>query len=413
MKTKIFVNILMILLFAFPFAGSFCKIFNILPMISTVIVYVELIAVLACFFINFNQKKEAVSPLLKVSYFIYIVYVIYVLYDIFIEPKVYRKDMLGVPADNISLLQGFCFTSIPLLYPTLINKNLNYVLFAKFLAVIPTVIFPLYFSRVDYMLYVMYGASEISSAEMYDENIIGAFSIAAYASWAIIANLTVKGKWSRFKIVDKIVFYLILMINVICVIIASKRGPILYLCVTIFLYYLVRYQKYRKRMIYIVLISMALLWGIVEFAGQLDFAQGLITRFMATAEDGGSGRIGSDFSVFNLAVEQIKQGFWFGSYFRILNSLRGIYPHNFFLETLMTFGFIFSMILYYVVLRGIAIGLKLIKQQRKESIIFLLFLIGFLITLSTGTLVNREVFWIPLFMLVSMKNVLVKNNKNI
>lgn len=419
MKTKYFVNLIMILLFAFPFVGTFCKMFNIFPIISTLIVWLEILSAFVCMIINAKQnKKMNKNNLLLLAYAIYVIFFMYVFYDVYIQPMVYRKDMLGVPFNDFAFFQSFFFTSLPLLFPILILRNLDCTLFSKFLAIVPTIMFPIYFSHVDYMLYVIYGAGEISSVEMHDENIIGAFSVASYASWAILANITIKGKWHKNKIIDNLIWYLVLIINAVCVIIASKRGPVIYLGVVLFLYYIIYNHSSWKRIVYIALGSLSVLWGLVIFAEQFNFSQGLLIRFMSTVEDGGSNRLGSDFSVFNLAIEQIKQSFWFGSYFRILRYFTGIYPHNFFLETLMTFGVFFSSILYYVVFRVVVVGINLLKHHRDESIIFLMFMITFLIMMSTGTLVNNEAFWIPLILLASMrknidysKNNLINNKK--
>lgn len=153
MKTKYFVNLIMILLFAFPFVGTFCKMFNIFPIISTLIVWLEILSAFVCMIINAKQNKK-MNNLLLLAYAIYVIFFMYVFYDVYIQPMVYRKDMLGVPFNDFAFFQSFFFTSLPLLFPTLILRNLDYTLFSKFLAIVPTIMFPIYFSHVDYMLYM-------------------------------------------------------------------------------------------------------------------------------------------------------------------------------------------------------------------------------------------------------------------
>lgn len=146
---------------------------------------------------------------------------------------------------------------------------------------------------------------------------------------------------------------------------------------------------------------------IVLLLFQSDFSSGLLERFSNIQNDGGSNRLGESDSEYVVALKQISENPFFGSYFRSLGKgfAYGHYPHNFILESLMTFGLLFSIPLMLMIYKAIVQALNSMKTTT-FSIVALMLIFFILCYLTSGSMFLANEFWLPLALTIAtIKNV--------
>ena len=247
-----------------------------------------------------------------------------------------------------------------------------------------------------------------------EEGIITSFAIAGYMVFAFFCNYIAKGKWVSSKLFDNIVFYLCALVFFLGLIITIKRGPILSFCAVSGLSLFMKYRK--KLTMFITLSAFLCFWGFVLFGDYLltyleENASGLLYRFSVIGERGGSGRFGSDDSVFSVALKQIIGAPVFGSYFRLLKVDVGAYPHNIILELLMTGGLLLSIPFFILLCKALKIDIKLIKLGGEQSLPALCFLYILLSLMTSSSLLFKTQFWVFLAILCSYNIKKIKYNE--
>lgn len=366
------------------------------------------------FFYSIPLLKERAKGVI----WIFTIYSLFSFYYIFIDRQVPRELMLGVKAENTALFRDYLILTMQVASAPLILKKFDPSFFSKCVILVLASYWPYYITHTNLSLYIMAGAREYAANMhmqelMTEERYIGAFQFSRLACLGILCTLYV---CKNFNLKNK--WYLALgvysfLINLYCVFIASKRGPLLMLFVTLvtFLYY--RAMVSRRNMTYIIIIGFVLLFSsefLITYLYQADFAYGLMSRIVQVTEDGGSHRFGEEDTEFVQAFMQLIKNPFTGTYFRITNEFSwtyGSYPHNFFLETIMTFGILFSIPFYKMIWKQIKKCINNIKINDEMLLLSLMFIYFFLCLMTSGSIFCSEIFWIPLALLY------VSPNKNV
>ena len=228
-----------------------------------------------------------------------------------------------------------------------------------------------------------------SSSDFAALNILSPFNICSYASLSIFSALhLLRHKPSKFISTISITA---ILFSLIVVMLCNKRGPIIYMTFTILIYAI--HFLSRKTILFLPMVVLINLF-VQHFSENNDIE--LFSRFANIESDGASGRVG-EFSIYSYAIRQIFDHPFLGSHFRILEGpFKGTYPHNFFLEILMTFGIFFSLYLCVLIFRALYNSKQLIKNN--DILIPMIFIFNILLLLSTSTILGMELFWLPIFL---------------
>ena len=282
------------------------------------------------------------------------------------------------------------------------RKYIDFSLFAKATTVTVAVLGILYYSKVGF---TTYGIEDVYDNKLFgDEQVIVSFRLARYFAIAFFCCLACRSLWFKSEKMSLVTTYILYAILFIGLVLTVKRGPILSLFVTALYWYYIRSNSSH-------IIRSLILWGfVILFFGNIfaDFVEnymgGLAERIETTVENGGSGRFGSSTSVFFVSWKQIEDGLLFGSYFRIKNGLwLGSYPHNFILEMLMTFGFVFSVAfvpLFWKVVKRVNL---LIRNNSSNTLAATCFLYVSCALMTSGSVFLHTEFWTFLSILCSYR----------
>lgn len=198
------------------------------------------------------------------------------------------------------------------------------------------------------------------------------------------------------KLINEIIFYLCSTVFVFGLFLTIKRGPIISFMVVCGLVFYIKYRKKSLLLLLLVLLLGGVFGGFV-IGFMEESASGLVDRFTTITEGGGSGRFGSDDSVYGTALGQIKESPVFGSYFRLLKSTytdRGAYPHNIILELLMTGGLLLSIPFFIVIWKALRNGIRLLKHGGDQSLSTLCYTYILMTLMTSSSLLFKTEFWL-------------------
>ena len=371
-----------------------------LEWISPILLYIEVAllgggSIYACI----HWTEFHLNKISKFFLILYVIYFVFIYYQVIISPQMPRIIMQDVPEENFVLFRDFLIQSLSIFLVLSYQKYIDFTLFAKITVILTFLTFFAYFNKVDFRFYGMLDIMDKKLVE--EEHIITSFRVAWYMVMAFFCGYSVKEKWSKFSIINIIIFYLCSLVFIVGLFLTIKRGPIfsfLAVCGLVF------YFRYKKKMGLILLLCVCgiLIFGSVFYDFLQDNASGLVDRFLAIDEGGGSGRFGSDDSVFGTALRQIKESPIMGSYFRLLrNGIidKGDYPHNILLELLMTGGLMLSVPFFVFFWKASKRGMKILKNGGIQSLPALCFFYVFLSLMTSSSLLFKMEFWVFLAIL--------------
>lgn len=375
-----------------------------IPYLSTICVLVEYLAILKCL-LNISSIPGALhfNRLTKLSIAVFVLYSIYLIYDIVIAPQIPRQDMVHTPESNISLFQSIVFFYVLFYIVNLFNIKVNYTRWAKVSCLFLSVMLVIYVLRVDLSYYalqhVLDPATHESVYSLSDMGMFDSLRLGWFCGITYVCNLFLKNKWSDNSIVCKGLFWSITALSVSICIATIQRGPIIFIIsTTLFYYYAKGYISHRyfgwiAFFCLILFVFADSIWGLLN-----SIAPDLMGRFGDIAE-GGSGRYGSEDSAYALALKEFMMSPILGHYFRystVQGYFYGHYPHNIFLESLMTMGLLGSIPFFYILYRCVKNAYYAIKDDAPIAVIGLIFIYIFSTLVTSTTMVLLGNFWVPL-----------------
>lgn len=400
------VNLLMVLTFMSMVLHNIAKTIYIGELMDQIIGWGQNLLTIIVFLYHIYKAQRGQSK--KGLYIIYIIYTIYCLYYIYFNPQMPRSAMLGVLTDDSRLIKNIIFLTLQIYSASTILKYFDALFFARVIMICNIIYFPYYFYITDSTYYIINAMNEIAAddfSDLFKDGFIEPFTLAHLTGLGFLCTLYIFRNVGDRKIYHYIIYVFSLMINGYGIIVAGKRGPILMLLITIivYYYYLAKISSRNLFIFSLVAFFIFLLSGnIVSIFLESDFSAGIIDRILQTEEKGGSGRFGSEDSVYFVALRQIFENPFTGTYFRSVahsSWTYGYYPHNFFLETLMTFGLIFSIPLYSILWKTLKKMIAFIQNNSPYQLIVLVFFYKLLCYMVSGSIFASSEFWLLLFLL--------------
>lgn len=400
MRLKNLSNLLLITFFAMPFFTQ-CVGSYYLPGFSTLINWLQR---LLCLILLFKGREIIALQSKKYKYFLiaFIVYMTFVFIYIG-QGKIPISSMLGVPEElNIFILMSASLFLLLLCVP-IIAEYADYYLLSIAIIVFTLLASILYFLKVDYTLYFL----QLGTGDILDLDLIHPFMLSSYAASGVFAVFIIKARLSKY-FCGNILSYLLLFLFFLLIVVSTKRGPIVYIVMSLMLYFFIQ-NKLSKKSLY--LISIGVLFYYFFGSDLLKIASSIfpdiVERFIGTEDDGGSGRFGDPDSLYNIAWRQIMDSPIWGSHMRIFISSStlayGSYPHNFFLELAMTMGIPITIVFCILLYKIIRQYLKYSIIDRSSLVIFLISIYSVLLMMTTGTILLNINFWAGFAILSSFK----------
>lgn len=381
----------------FPYYG--------LGQLSTFFVGVQFFCILMALYHTFvNMSKDMFNKHTFLLFVIFLIYSAYTAIYNFYSPQMAVDLIQSRPETLFAMFLSTFNIGCTLILSERASRMLDYSLFAKISVIIIVLSLVFYFNNVDYTLYALYRTiRKVDSADFMEENgLMSPLTINNYVAVAFVCNLICKGQWTNNDVINKIVYYAVSIYLFFIVLILGERGPLLFM-ITTYLFY--SYAKSKLDGKYFVVIMLFLLFDTQIFEFISSFAPDIVSRTINIVVDGGSGRLGSDDSIYSLAVSQIMGSPFFGSYHRILAYSRmGTYPHNFVLESLMTFGLVFSIPLFGLMWVATRNAYKALKNDEPIGLFCLLFIHTSSCLLTSSTMFLNTIFWGSLSMTLTYRN---------
>lgn len=400
MSYRTLVNILLILIFAFPFSVQYLNLY-VFPGLDSLYNWTIRLLVFICLYLVAKTHKVLIDKHNLPIIVIFLVYMIFVMIHLF-ENTIPMNKMLAVSPDWYSFLLIFFTLTLLMLLSRTFNDYVNYQQLCRCVLCMNTFFLVLYAFRVNILLYSIYDSAE----DFYASNLISPFIIDTYASWTIFASIYIlKNEKNQLFFV---LSWIAILASLILIFICNKRGPMIYTGIVIASFWYMTKRFSLKAIMFFLLV-------VLVFNSALGYLTDLLNidvfkRFTMIESDGASGRVG-EFSLYSYSIEQILDSPILGSHFRILSyPFRGMYPHNFFLEIAMNFGIFLSLLFTLLVLKIIKKSIRIIKLEPNSLFFPLVLLYSFLLMQSTGTILFNIEFWLPLSMIAS-NNFYKINNK--
>lgn len=379
-----------------------------LPLISTSIVVIEYISLLICYVHLIKQRSLLCFNILtRLCILFFLIYSGYILYDIIINPQIPRIDMSHTPKTNLELYQGmFTYLSVFLL-TNYFNKKIDYNKWAKFSCLILTVTLVIYSIRTDLSLYAYSRIISFKEFNPSEYGLLDGLRLGWFCGITFICNLYCRKMWTNKIIINNFIFVIISIISIGITMATTQRGPIIFvITTTIFYYYAIGgiNKKYIINIILISLISFIFIDNIILFLN--TFFPEFIIRF-ADIFEGGSGRYGTSDSAYSIALNEIMMNPIWGHYFRyttVNDVFYGSYPHNIFLELFMTMGIVISIPFIVVIFKCVQKTFYALRNKDSIAVLGLIFVYILSTLLTSGSMLNLGIFWIPMIIISSYKS---------
>lgn len=368
------------------------------PAYGTLFVYLRVI--LVTFLLIFQTKHYGFHMSGRSFVWFVFIYTCFLFYYIFINPQVKSDDLKAAPHLVIVFFMNTYILFVLLFCAETIIKyfKLNLYLFLSF--VICTIVSLFYIETIgiDYMLAVADN----------DDTIISGMGI-AYANAPIIA-LALTNPYSLLnnKIISIVIAIAISSAVGYLLLVIGERGPLLWPLITIAVVY---FFKNKISFKYIILLSCIIALVVVNFDSILESIGGIsdntVKRIEEALEGNTNGRTDSD-GVFVRGIEEFQKAPLLGHYFRITihsSFFYGHFPHNMFIEILMTMGII-GFIPYFILLFKTLVNIVSFFRKRTDDnmIVCLVFfsLVFFQLQVSSTIVFNYQ-FWLFFYILYNIK----------
>lgn len=363
------------------------------PLYLTVARYVSILYVL-----YFTLNKNIGLWVDKPFFMLYLVYSLYILVYLTIDKQIPLEKMLRCPESVTS----FLLYSIYLLLFILCSKTI-----VKYISLRLICILFLIFTLIPSLYYINivgFQTMQVVSVASSEQEFIGALTFSYACSMVFVINLFFYKSYTPIKILNLLILGIVICGVIYVWMAGTKRGPMLWAIVSSILCYMFKTGKATKFIVRIFIIG-GILYFLIPFV--LDYFKDLapytIERINAALYEGDtSSRLdaGNSNSGYVLAFNQYLDSPILGSYFRILKSspFYGVYPHNIFLEIMITMGG-FGLVAFFYIFKRLYVS-SIIgigeNKRNKQMFFFVIFNMSFFTLFTTDTILLNYSFWISL-----------------
>ncbi len=350
--------------------------------------------ILIAFSLILYQLNHHKARIINKGFFVFfLIYILYVISYLTINRKLPLEEMEEVPRN----FRGFMFYYFPLVCyffsaETIIEKFdiKKFTILSFFLCTIPS---------IGYITFVGVDTLQIYGVAREEETL--SWLTISYSNLPLmIMAFFYYDKLFKGKMVSLCFSIILFAASLYILLMATRRGPILF-AVVIFLICLQYKYKISFTIFTITLLLAVLLLmnldSIIDLISKV--APQTADRLDKTLNEGyTNGRFeDAGAGTYNVGITEFEKSQVFGSYFRITStSLRGSYPHNLFIEILMTMGWLGFIPFIFFILKAFRNVFVIAKSSASTKYLasVILFLSSFFMLQTSGTIVVSISFWL-------------------
>lgn len=312
---------------------------------------------------------------------------------------VYKIDELfHAPTSNFNFFYRTAQVLIYLLCAESVIRHFNgtkFLFVSFFTSIIPSIFF---------IQYVGIETLQVLGQDKDSEEFINSLILGYCNGPLIVIGILLHNKLLKNKLLSNLFAVAIIASASFVLMAGGERGPIIWTAVNLVICLFLTVKKV-GRYVFLMLVC-----GVLFFLNFDSIIEGLekvaphtAEKMESTVKEGDTnGRFDPDNpegSTYIIAWNQFLTSPLYGSYFRLITNHRAFhasYPHNIFLEMMMTMGLLGLLPFVYLLLKAwgkVRKSFKCRKYTESQLLCLVLFLSEFLKLLTTGTIVSNTTFW--------------------
>lgn len=330
----------------------------------------------------------------------FLTYNLFLVIYLFVFPIYKLEDLKGFPGAASGSTFAFFYRSVQIvgyiLSAEIIIKHLSvkkYIFVSFFSAVIPS---------ISFIQYV--GVDTIQYLNHLDDDAFSLLALGYCNSTLLVLEILFFKKFVSDGLLS-ILFSCVVIISVVYILfVGGERGPIIWAFVNLCICFYILSKKVFRYLICLAIISIFLFINIDMIIETLrPYVPRAAEKLELTFKEGDTnGRFDMDNeegSTYIIGLKQFASSPIYGSYFRLITNhkvFRGHYPHNVFIEMLITMGLLGTIPFILLLLKAYKKVLKVIKRgnlQDSQLCCLAIFLGVFLQFQTTWSIVANAAFW--------------------
>jgi O-antigen ligase len=185
----------------------------------------------------------------------------------------------------------------------------------------------------------------------------------------------------------------------------SSRGAIFSLAFPFLFFIFFKKGKSFLRSLFIFLFFV--LFSVIAYFVAENFGSSAFSRVFTILSDIDSGSdSAARLDIWYTSILQFLNNPIFGDY--VLNRKWNFYPHNLFVEVLMSTGIMGFIPFFILTILAFIKTIKIIRLKPEDSWVIIIFLQGFVMSLFSGSITDNIVFWAGMGLVFSIKIVKIK-----
>ncbi len=188
----------------------------------------------------------------------------------------------------------------------------------------------------------------------------------------------------------KIINILIIIVALVPFLLGASRGSIFSLLFPFIFFLLFKKGKSLSRSV--IIAFSFLVFSSLAFLIAQNFGSSAFTRVFSIASDIDSGSdSAARLDIWYTSILQFLNNPFFGDY--VLNRKWNFYPHNLFVEVIMSTGIIGFIPFCVLIFQAFTKTIRIIKYKSEESWVTIIFLQGFIMSSFSGSVTDNIIFW--------------------
>lgn len=349
----------------------------------------------------FSQIRHYGLHIREKSFFIFfLTYNLFLVIYLLVFPKYKLEDLHGVPGAMSGSTFAFFYRSVQvvgyILSAELIIRHLSvkkYILVSFFSAVIPSISF------IQYL-----GVDTIQYLNDFEDEAFSILALGYCNSTILVLEVLFFKKFIREGLVSS-AFMCVVIISVLYILfVGGERGPLIWAMMNLLICLFLLSKNTVRYCIYVAVLGILLYVNIDVILEIIKpYAPRAAEKIELTVIEGDtSGRFDMDNqegSTYIIGLKQFASSPIYGSYFRMVTNhrtFRGHYPHNVFIEMLITMGLLGTIPFILLLFKAYKKVYKVIKRgdmQDSQLCCLAIFLGVFLQLQTTWSIVANAAFW--------------------
>lgn len=402
------------------FVVTFDVTIGVLNIISPPIVtLINIIRVLTLIpLLMFQIRHYGIQVKGKKGLLFFVFYTIYIYFYLELFPVYKIEDLKHVPPSLFHLIYYTVQILILLLCAETIIRHLNvtkFLFLSFFTSVLPSILI-IQFIGVEVF--------QIIGQQKDDENYVSILALGYGNGPLLVLSIIFFKRMLKNKLLSMFFATIIILMTSYVILMCGERGPIVWSFMSLVICFFLLAKKISRYIVWTFILGV-ILYINVDFVllGLSQLAPRTAERVELTITEGDtSHRFDTDDeegSTYIIAWNQFLSSPIYGSYFRLITntpSLRGHYPHNVFLEIMITMGlvgFIPFLFMLYKAWRTVRKTFKQKQYTEGQLVCLVFFLSVFLQLQTTETIVTYQYFWLFFYIICNFTMINEKNSSKV